>query len=127
MCHPIRRAGKRNRKKQTPFGRGGKADFGLPGREAGESRRYCLCGYLCQRRNGVVESAADEQLTCRVKGGVLLGFGSADPCTTEAYDTGKFTTYYGRAQAVVYAPETGTIRVEAEGEHSRGEAVIEVV
>ena len=46
--------------------------------------------------NGVVESAADEQLTCRVKGGVLLGFGSADPCTTEAYDTGKFTTYYGR-------------------------------
>lgn len=77
--------------------------------------------------NGIVESAADEQLNCRVKGGVLLGFGSADPCTTEAYDTGKFKTYYGRAQAVVYAPETGTIRVEAEGEHSRGEAVIEVV
>ena len=77
--------------------------------------------------NGIVESAADEQLNCRVKGGVLLGFGSADPCTTEAYDTGKFKTYYGRAQAVVYTPETGTIRVEAEGEHSRGEAVIEVV
>ena len=47
--------------------------------------------------NGIVESAADEQLNCRVKGRrCFWGFGSADPCTTEAYDTGKFTTYYGR-------------------------------
>lgn len=51
--------------------------------------------------NGVVESNADQKLTVTVEGGELLGFGSANPCTEEQYHTGVFTTYYGRALAVV--------------------------
>lgn len=51
--------------------------------------------------NGVVESNADRKLTVTVEGGELLAFGSANPCTEEQYHTGTFTTYYGRALAIV--------------------------
>ncbi len=51
--------------------------------------------------NGIVESNADRKLHIMVEGGELLGFGSANPCHEEQYNTGDFTTYYGRALAVV--------------------------
>ncbi|MCI5614411.1 MAG: DUF4982 domain-containing protein, partial [Agathobacter sp.] len=51
--------------------------------------------------NGVVESNADRLLHVSVTGGTLLGFGSANPCHKEEYHTGHFTTYYGRALAIV--------------------------
>ncbi len=53
--------------------------------------------------NGVVESNADRTLSVSVEGGELLAFGSANPCTKEEYHTGTFTTYYGRALAIVRA------------------------
>ncbi len=51
--------------------------------------------------NGVVESNADEKINVSVSGGELLGFGSGNPCTEERYQDGCFTTYYGRALAVI--------------------------
>jgi len=51
--------------------------------------------------NGVVECNADELFTVSLEGGDLLGFGSACPRTEEDFLTGSYTTYYGRAQAVV--------------------------
>lgn len=53
--------------------------------------------------NGEVESNHDMRLKVSVKGGTLLGFGSANPRTEESYVSGEFTTYYGRAQAIVKA------------------------
>lgn len=77
--------------------------------------------------NGIVESNADERITVNVQGGVLLGFGSANPCTEEQYDSGRFTTYYGKALAVVYAPHAGEIRVGVAGNTlSLKETVIKV-
>ena len=61
--------------------------------------------------NGVVESNADRKLTVTVTGGELLGFGSANPRTEERYDAGSFTTYQGRALAVVRAGESGAVCV----------------
>lgn len=52
-------------------------------------------------KNGLVESNADRKLTITVEGGELLAFGSANPCTEEQYHTGSFTTFYGRALAIV--------------------------
>ena len=46
-----------------------------------------------------------------VTGGELLAFGSANPRTEERYDAGEFTTYYGRALAVVRAGEAGAVTV----------------
>lgn len=76
--------------------------------------------------NGVVESNRDTTLVCQVTGGVLLRFGSANPCTEESYVTGTCTTYYGRAQAVVYAGQPGEICVKVSGGNDSGEARIVV-
>jgi hypothetical protein len=67
--------------------------------------------------NGVVESNDDRKLTVTIQGGKLLGFGSANPCTEERFDSGSYTTYYGKALAVVQATDAGelTIRVSGEG------------
>lgn len=74
--------------------------------------------------NGMVESNADKRLTVTVKGGELLAFGSANPCTREQYHTGSFTTYYGRALAVVRAGQSGKVTVSVEGENAAAEIPI---
>ncbi len=53
--------------------------------------------------NGVVESNDDKKLSVSVEGGDLLGFGSANPRTQERFDRGNYTTYYGKALAVIRA------------------------
>ena len=66
--------------------------------------------------NGIVESNADRKMTVTVEGGELLGFGSANPCHEEQYHTGSFTSYYGRALAVVRkTTEKLSVTVRAEG------------
>ena len=62
-----------------------------------------------------------------VKGGELLAFGSANPCTEEQYHTGSFTTYCGRSLAVVRAGEAGTVKVSATDDDLTGEAEIAIV
>lgn len=63
---------------------------------------------------GTVECNADETLTVSVEGGELLAFGSANPKTVEEFTDGRYTTYYGRAQAVVkQKDELGRIIVVA--------------
>lgn len=74
--------------------------------------------------NGIVESNADRRLTVTVEGGELLAFGSANPCTEEQYHTGSFTTYYGRALAVVRAGASGKIKVSATDGNLTGVAEI---
>lgn len=56
------------------------------------------------------------QDTVTVEGGELLAFGSANPRIGECYDSGSFTTYYGRAQAVVRAKEYTTVTVTVSGD-----------
>ena len=76
--------------------------------------------------NGVVESNADRKLSVTVEGGELLAFGSANPCTEEQYHTGSFTSYYGRALAIVRAGESGTIQVNVTDGEKTGTAEIAV-
>ena len=66
--------------------------------------------------NDIVESNADKKLQVIVEGGELLAFGSANPRTEERYHTGKYTTYYGRAQAVVKATAAGSLKVHVSGD-----------
>ena len=73
-------------------------------------------------RRGIVECNDDRKVTVTVEGGELLAFGSAAPRTEERYDSGSFTTYYGRALAVVRAGESGTVKITAcGGEKARAE------
>lgn len=64
--------------------------------------------------NQEIESNADRRLKVTVKGGELMGFGSGNPCTEEKYTSGKFTTYYGRAQVVVRIKDREKLRVQVE-------------
>jgi hypothetical protein len=64
--------------------------------------------------NGVVDSNSDCTIYLTVIGGTLLGFGSANPCTEEVYDSGTFTTYQGRALAVVRGDREGEITIKAQ-------------
>ena len=75
--------------------------------------------------NGVVESNADRKLTVNVIGGKLLAFGSANPRTEERFDSGSYTTYYGKALAVVQA-EDSEITVTVTDGKKIGEASIAV-
>ncbi len=66
--------------------------------------------------DGVVECSSDRRVTVQVEGGELLAFGSANPRTEERYDSGSFTTYYGRALAVVRTGAGGkTILTASDG------------
>ncbi|WP_099466874.1 glycoside hydrolase family 2 protein [Konateibacter massiliensis] len=66
--------------------------------------------------NGIVESNDDRKLKVEVDGGELLAFGSANPRTEEQYHTGSFTTYYGRAQAIVRSKAAGNCKITVSGE-----------
>lgn len=86
----------------------------LPEETAAPGRIVYLPVNICDA-NGVVESNTDEKITVQVEGGELLAFGSANPCTTESYLAGSYTTYYGRALAVVRCGD-GAVIVTAKGE-----------
>ena len=78
---------------------------------------------------GRVVPDAGVKLTAAVTGAATLqGFGSANPITDENYTAGAFTSYRGRALAVLRAgtePGTARLRVEAEG-LSAAEIALEV-
>lgn len=67
-------------------------------------------------QNGIVESNDDHKLTVKIVGGELLAFGSANPRTEERYHLGSFTTYFGRAQAVIRAGDTGQVEIHVDAE-----------
>lgn len=64
--------------------------------------------------NGAVEANCDMPVTVTVENGTLLAFGSANPRTQERFETGTYTTYYGRAQAVVQTKKPGIVTVTAQ-------------
>ena len=65
--------------------------------------------------NGVVESNADRPLEIEVTGGELLAFGSARPRTESRFETGRYESYRGRAQAVILPERNVAVRVSGQG------------
>ena len=83
-------------------------------REAALPGEVVFAEITLQGENGVVESNDDTRLRVTVENCELLGFGSAEPETTERYDSGVFTTQYGRALACVRMGEKGSAIIYAE-------------
>lgn len=96
-----------------------------PEKETVHPGEICYIPVEIVGENGVVESNADKRLTVSVTGGELLAFGSANPCHEDQYHTGSFTTYYGRALAIVRAGECGQMRICVEGEDAS--ATVEIL
>ncbi|MBQ1450441.1 MAG: hypothetical protein IIZ12_05880, partial [Eggerthellaceae bacterium] len=65
--------------------------------------------------NDVAEANADERLTAHVEGGTLLAFGSAEPAPTESFLDGVYTTYRGRAMAVIHRADPGVAVLTVKG------------
>ena len=89
----------------------------------GES--LCYVNVALVDAEGNVVPDADTLLSARAAGAAdLLGFGSANPVTDENYTSGRFTSYHGRALAVLragYEAGGAKLTVSAEG---LGEAVL---
>ena len=75
---------------------------------------------------GTVESNHDVRVNVEVENGELLAFGSANPATEEDIHEGSYTTYYGRALAIVKTSKKGTVRVRAFNDAMKAEADITV-
>ena len=86
----------------------------LPEKERYTAGEVAYVNISIQDENGIVESNADRKLSVEVEGGELLGFGSANPCTKEEFTDGSYTTYFGRAQAVVRIGEHGTAKIKVQ-------------
>lgn len=73
---------------------------------------------------GIVECNADRTLSISVKGGKLLGFGSANPRTAENFGEGTYTTYYGKALAAVRCGENGILEIRANDQAGNAASVV---
>ncbi len=96
----------------------------------GHSLSYIAVEIVDAEGNRVMDSAVP--LKASVTGaGTLAGFGSANPITEENYTTGSFTTYQGRALAVIRSGyETGevclTISADPDASVHLEEAVVKI-
>lgn len=69
-----------------------------------------ICG-----ENGEIESNADELLTISVEGAEILGFGSGERRSAETFDSGSYTSYYGRTLAAVRITDAEHAKVSVKG------------
>lgn len=66
---------------------------------------------------GILKPACDREVRVSVSGaGMLQGFGSAAPLSTECFTTGVFTTYYGKAALAVRPVGEGEIHIQVQAE-----------
>ena len=66
--------------------------------------------------SGEIWANRDAKLTVSVEGGTLLGFGSSRPRSEERFQSGSYTTHYGKAQAMVKAGPSRKVKVTVSGE-----------
>lgn len=67
----------------------------------------------------VTDSNNDVKIKVKVDGGELLAFGSANPRTEERFESGEYTTYYGRSLAVIKCTQKGNLTCIAEDQKGR--------
>lgn len=97
-----------------------------PEKDAVRPGEVCYVDICMADENGTVESNRDELLRVQVEGGKLLAFGSANPRTEERFDTGSYTSCYGRALAVIRAGDGDRFTLAVEGTQWRTEARVHI-
>ncbi len=87
----------------------------LPEKIAAKSNEIVYVPVVIGDRLGNFEANDDRVLKVEVENGKLLAFGSANPRTEESYNTGSFTTYYGRALAIIEMGDKDTLITVSDG------------
>ena len=70
---------------------------------------------MATRKEAAAAEVEKRLLEAFVEDGELLAFGSAQPAPTESFLDGAYTTYRGRAMAVVRREEPGTAVLTVRG------------
>lgn len=78
-------------------------------------------------KSGIVKPLARGKIKVKVKGGKLLGLGSACPYYPGSYLDETADTYYGEALAVILPDGDGPVVVNAESKYGSAQTQIEVV
>lgn len=84
---------------------------------AADNRDLCYLDIFVTDSNGDRIPYAENELTCYVEGGELMGIFSGNPCNLDCYGSNKCHAFDGRAVAVVRAKTTGnlTVTVQSDG------------
>ncbi|MDL2327247.1 DUF4982 domain-containing protein [Ruminococcaceae bacterium OttesenSCG-928-A11] len=77
----------------------------VPEQETFESGRLLYVNILLEDENGARVFSQDRKVDVTVKGGTLLGLGSANPITKESYLEAASSTYNGLVQAIILPEE----------------------
>ncbi len=72
----------------------------------------------------MIEGNADIRLQVAVEGGTLLGFGSANPRTTDRFTEGIYSTFYGRALAAIKTGKDDLIKLSVSGNGMQSELIL---
>jgi beta-galactosidase len=90
-------------------------------------RDLCYIRLKYSDKKGTVKPLLRGDIKISVKGGELLGFGSACPFYTKNYLGDTADTYYGEALAIVKPVNPGTISVSANSPYGSCKTEIKVV
>ncbi|WP_044915283.1 glycoside hydrolase family 2 TIM barrel-domain containing protein [Butyrivibrio sp. WCE2006] len=75
--------------------------------------KHVFVNLMLEDADGNTFTDRDETITAEIEGdGVLLGFGSGDPKSQEAYTGNVTKTYYGRALAVIQRKSVGNVALK---------------
>lgn len=89
-------------------------------------KELCYIRLKFTDKAGIVKPLVRGEIKVHVKGGELLGLGSACPYYLRGYLTDSADTYYGEALAIIRPEGEQNVTVMAESRHGSGRAEIEV-
>lgn len=73
--------------------------------ECEEGEKLIFADILLTDENGITLYGKDRLIKIAVEGGTLLGFGSGSPLTEESFTSGEYTSFDGRAFAIILKGE----------------------
>lgn len=76
-----------------------------------DNRNLCYIDIVIADKDGIVCPNAENELTCAVSGGELLGIYGANPANEDDFTSNKCHAFKGRALAVIRAKKAGVARV----------------
>lgn len=97
-----------------------------PEESAVEPGRLCYIRLRYTDKNGVTKPLERGLIKVEVKGGKLLGLGSACPYYERSYLSDVADTYFGEAMAIILAGDSGTVELSADDGSHKAQAAVKV-
>lgn len=99
----------------------------VPEERSIRKKDLCYVRFQYTDKKGTVKPLERGKITIAVKGGTLLGFGSACPYFPEGYRTHTADTYYGENLAVIQPDGSKVIEIQAESKIGSVQCEVKVI